>query len=378
MTTYETGISFGVVTTYPPTKCGIANFSRSLVGSLAPPGSAHDVSVVRLVDDPDGDRSPEAAHELVRDADDSTRIAAKVLDQCDVALVQHEFGIYGGPDGEEVVDLVDTLTVPRILIIHTVKDAPTERQRGILERVCATAERVVTLSKSAHRRLLSRYEVDPGKTVDIPHGVQPNTDGPAGSPDGEPTILTWGLLRPGKGLEWAVEAMGLLSDLGARYVIAGQTHPKVVERDGEAYREELAARAEELGADVVFDDRFFDGESLKQLVRSCDVVLLPYITLDQVTSGVLVDALASGRPVVSTPFPHAVELLSGGAGLLVAERDPQATADALRRVLTDQALAESMQKEAGRLARSFAWPAVAARFRSVAAQVLDEKASQSG
>ncbi len=151
-----------------------------------------------------------------------------------------------------------------------------------------------------------------------------------------PRLLTWGLLGPGKGIEWAIDALDLLADLVPRpnYIVAGTTHPKVREHSGEAYREMLVARAAaaDTGGSVIFDDTYRDLNSLTELIQSADLVILPYDSADQVTSGVLVDAVAAGRPVVSTAFPHAVELLASGAGIVVPQRDPEALAAAIRTV----------------------------------------------
>ena len=113
---------------------------------------------------------------------------------------------------------------------------------------------------------------------------------------------------------------------------------------------------------VTFDDTYRDLASLTELIRSADLVVLPYDSEDQVTSGVLVDAVAAGRPVVSTAFPHAVELLGSGAGLVVPQRDPRALADGHpRRRSTDPDLADGMAAEARRLAPDLSWAAVAGR-----------------
>ena len=153
------------------------------------------------------------------------------------------------------------------------------------------------------------------------------------------------------------------------YVIAGATHPKVRERDGETYREMLVERAASSTVDITFDDTYRDLISLTELIQSADLVVLPYDSRDQVTSGVLVDAIAAGRPVVSTAFPHAVELLASGAGIVVPQRDPVALGRAIRSVLTDPSLTSSMEAEARRLAPGLAWSAVANRYVELADQV---------
>ena len=141
-------------------------------------------------------------------------------------------------------------------------------------------------------------------------------------------ILTWGLLGPGKGIERVIDAMASLKDLPGqpRYLIAGRTHPKVLAAEGEAYREALVEQARRLGvaASVSFDPVYRSPADVIALVQSAAVVVLPYDSKDQVTSGVLVDSVASGRPIVATAFPHAVEMLGSGAGTVVDHDDPDA------------------------------------------------------
>ncbi len=360
--------SIGMVSTYPPTQCGLATFSAALIHHLhLSPGS---LGVVQVVDEPDARRGPDVVAQLVNGSPDSAAAAVRLLDGYDVVVVQHEYGIYGGPDGADVLDIVDALTVPTIVVMHTVLQDPTERQRHILLRLLATADVVVTLTHTARRRLIASYGADPAQLVVIPHGAVDH--GPASTvdraPDARPLVLTWGLLGPGKGIEWAIDAMAGLRDLHPRYLVMGRSHPKVVQRDGEAYRDGLAQRARDAGVDdiVELDDRYLSVAELAELVRQADVVLLPYDSREQVTSGVLIEAVAAGRPVVSTAFPHAIELLADGTGLLVPQRDPAALEAALRRVLGEPGLAEELAEQAARKAPDLLWATVADRYRAIA------------
>lgn len=192
-----------------------------------------------------------------------------------------------------------------------------------------------------------------------------------------PLILTWGLIGPGKGIEWAIDAVATLRDLvpRPRYVVAGRTHPKVLANSGDAYRRSLERRVRErhAGSMVEFDNSYRSLDSLEQLIASADVVILPYDSREQATSGVLVDAVAAGRPVVATAFPHAVELLSSGAGLIVDQGDVAAMAFALRRILTEPATAAAMRAEAARLAPTLSWDAVALRYRGLIDSLVDRE-----
>ena len=313
--------------------------------------------------------------ELVRGSARSRAACSELLNRSDVAVIQHEYGIYGGFDGDDVVDIVDGLSVPSIVVAHTVLKNPTPHQRSVLQEIAAMADQVVVMSDAARQRLCRDFVVDRHKVTTISHGAAVPTTS-ALKRSGRPTLLTWGLLGPGKGVERVIEAMGSLKQLNGRprYLIAGRTHPKVLAADGESYRNARAEQAERSGvADAVFFDPHYRGlASLTALVQSAAVVVLPYDSTDQVTSGVLVDAIAAGRPVVATAFPHAVELLGSGAGIVVGHDDRDALASALRRVLADPRVAGAMAAEARRLAPAMAWPVVAKAYLSLAQRLLAE------
>jgi polysaccharide biosynthesis protein PslF len=367
--------AYALLSTYPPTQCGLATFSAALFAHLRGPGD--HVSVVRVLDQPGPEGSvPRAAAEVVHDlVNGSARSAAAAVDviNCfDVAIVQHEYGIYGGPDGQDLVPLLYALRVPIIVVLHTVLARPTTRQRTILEDVIGAASAVVTMTQTARSRLLDIYGTTPAKVFVIPHGAADNRVAAAPRRANHPPMaLTWGLLGPGKGIEHAIDAIALLRDRGLRvgYTVAGQTHPRVLARDGEAYRRSLQARANAHGvADLVrFDARFLPAGALADLIGAADVVVLPYDSLEQVTSGVLIEAVTAGKPVISTTFPHAIEMLSGGAGLLVERQDPAAAASALHRVLKEPGLSARMSRHAADLAPRLLWPAVARSYRELAA-----------
>jgi glycosyltransferase involved in cell wall biosynthesis len=363
--------SFGILSTYPPTACGLATFSVALSGGLMARGA--DVGVVRVTDGT-STTAPNVVGELVNGSAASVGAAADLLNQFQVAVVQHEYGVYGGTDGDEVVEILGNITVPSIVIAHTVLKSPSPHQRAVLVALASLADRVVVMSKGARDRLCGTFDVDPSKVVTIPHGAAVPPRRAATASPGRPTLLTWGLVGPGKGIERVIDAMSFLHDLPERprYLVAGQTHPKVLAAQGEAYRDERIHQAQTngVGGSVMFDGDYRDVPSLVSLVQSCAAVVLPYDSTDQVTSGVLVDAIAAGRPVIATAFPHAVELLASGAGIVVDHDDADGLQRALRRVITDRGLAASMAAEASRLAPSLGWPVVANAYIELAGNVL--------
>ena len=240
----------------------------------------------------------------------------------------------------------------------------------------AKADAVVAMTMTARERLAAGYAVDMTKVCVIAHGA-PALQTTMAEPTfrtGQFTVLTWGLLGPGKGIEWGIEAMAMLRDLPPmpRYMVAGQTHPKVLLHEGDAYRDRLReqVRQAELGSWITFDGHYRNTSALASLVRSADVVLLPYDSTEQVTSGVLIEAVAAGKPVVATQFPHAREVLAGGAGLLVPHRDPAAIAAALRSVITRRDVMTRMAAAASATAPQLLWPVIADQYRELADRLI--------
>ncbi|MEA3214518.1 MAG: polysaccharide biosynthesis protein PslF [Acidimicrobiia bacterium] len=358
---------YAILSTFPPTPCGIATFSRALAGGLA----THGIGVEEVrIGDPDAVGPGHSGASSVEQM-------AEAMNRADVAIVQHEYGLYGGDDGADLLHVLARLTVPTILVAHTVRRSPSPGQKAVLEALADAASAVVVMTEAGQQRLSDHFDLNGAQVVVIPHGAAPAMAAPRqpGATDTtRPTLLTWGLLGPGKGIEWAIDSLALLDDLTPRprYLVVGDTHPKVAATQGERYRGMLVRRARASGVDgsVTFAPGYQSQESLARLLAEATAVVIPYDSRDQVTSGVLVDAVAAGRPVIATAFPHAVELLSSGAGLVVPQRDPVALADAMRRVLTDPDLAAAMAAEATRLAPTLGWPTIAGQYHALAGRVL--------
>jgi glycosyltransferase involved in cell wall biosynthesis len=368
--------SIAFVSTYPPTACGLATFTSSLRGAMAGSRQSEEgLTVMSLVEGEPDSSLPEVAYHHRNGDHASLQLATEVLNHHDVVILQHEYGIFGGPDGEEVLDLMAGLRIPTIVTLHTVLSDPSQRQKEILERIVAMSGRTVVMSYTALRRLTDKYAVDPHKVQMVPHGARASLAGPS-TRSARPVVLTWGLIGPGKGLETAIEAFASLKDVRPlpRYLILGRTHPKVRAVHGDAYLEGLKAKVRSLGLDdvVEFDGRYLDTDSLVTIIRQSDIALLPYVSTEQVTSGVLVEAVAAGKPVVATDFPHAVEMLGTGAGALVPHSDPEAMAMSLRALLTEPGVAARMAQVATSIGATLHWPVVAEKYESIAATLVDD------
>ena len=364
-------LRIGMLSTYPPTLCGLATFSAALRRAWEAEG--HRVDMVRVADDgcaiPVDDR---VAAVLTAGSEASMAGACRALARTDVVVLQHEFGIYGGPDGQEVLRLARALSVPLVVVLHTVPASPSAHQAEILVELARLARWTVVMSDAARVRLVSGYpEIDRSTVVTIPHGAAvPAAWPPFGAEGGRSAgILTWGLLGPGKGIEHVIDAVALLRRRGhgVPYTVAGVTHPKVLAREGEAYRRMLAGRAREQGVGdlVTFDSSYRTPDAMTDFIASSGVVVLPYDSHEQVTSGVLVDSIAAGRPVIATRFPHAVELLGDGAGIVVPHRQPGALADAIHAVTSRPEVLRAMTARARAIAPGLSWSSVADRYAAL-------------
>jgi polysaccharide biosynthesis protein PslF len=355
--------SITFVSTYPPTRCGLARFTRSLRTAIAGNrASGHGLEVLAISPELDG-FPPEVVATIDPDALNFRPAETQW------AIVQHEYGIYGANDGEVVPDLIERLQVPTITVLHTVLERPSLRQQKIINDVAKVSGALVVMSHAAEARLASVYDIGATRVANIPHGGWPKSHRPIRRVRpglDRPVVLSWGLLGPGKGIENAIRALPSLKRLEPKplYVIAGQTHPAVLEKEGEGYRKYLEGLIEDLGVvDMVcFINRYLSDSDLTCLLERASVCLFPYESREQVTSGALVDALMAQVPVVASRFPHAAELLSTGAGLLVEHDDPSAIGDALARFLFDHQALATARSALERIALDLAWPKVARSY----------------
>jgi glycosyltransferase involved in cell wall biosynthesis len=296
-----------------------------------------------------------------------------------VVSVQHEFGIWGGTDGEHVLDFARALRVPSVVTLHTVLRDPSPHQRAVLAELLGIVQETVVMSRSAANLLTERYAVDGRLVSVIPHGVPnvPLVDAATVKPklgiDGRDVILSFGLLGPGKGYELAIDALPTVAAAhpDVLYVIVGATHPDLLRTQGEAYRESLVAEIRRLGMErhVRFVDRFVGRVELTQWLEAADVFVTPYPNMDQIVSGTLSYAMGAGRAIVSTPYTYARELLADGRGVLVPPGSAAAFAEGINSVLGDPELRAAIGRRAHAYSRRMIWSAVGAEYEAVFASL---------
>jgi glycosyltransferase involved in cell wall biosynthesis len=357
-----------------PRLCGLATYTTHVYEALRRCLPGAEVDVYAMVDPGRSYAFPAAVTGTIAQEDrEAYRMAARRIETsgAEMLWVQHEFGIYGGPAGRHLLDLVDRVDIPVRITLHTVLEEPNEDQRAVMDRLIARADTLVVMARKG-REILSRvYGVSPSRILVIPHGVP---DRPYVEPDavkdrfgmaGRKTILTFGLLSPGKGIETMISALPTISAHcpDVLYVVLGATHPHLVAQQGERYREELQSLAQRLGVErqVRFVNGFVGEDELIDRLTAADLYVTPYLNPAQITSGTLAYAVGLGKPVVSTPYVHAAELLAKGHGRLVGFGDVGALARSVTDLLLDDASRDGLSQKAYQLGRSMTWDRVTSR-----------------
>ncbi len=357
---------------YLPRECGIATFTTDLCNALtAEYGDGRLFAIP--VNDPDSsyDYPEQVRLELTQEDIASYERAAEFLNfnGNDLVCLQHEYGIFGGAAGRYILALLRRLKMPLVTTLHTVLREPDVNQRIVLEEISQLSDRLVVMSELAAQLLREVYAV-PGEKIDIiPHGVpempfmDPNYFKDKFGTEGKSVLLTFGLLSPNKGIENVIRSLPaiLARHPNVVYIVSGVTHPHIRRREGERYREELTALAEQLGvsSQLIFNNRFVSAEELVEHVGAADIYVTPYRHEAQVVSGTLAIALGAGKAIISTPYWHAKELLANGRGVLVPFDDPDSIAEAVLRLLENDAERHAMRKRAYLHSRNTTWPKTA-------------------
>ena len=376
--------------TYSPKQCGIATFSKNLRDNLTRLGERTSIAAVS---DPYFTYTyPDEVSYVIRQnkIEDyaSTANAINKNSGIDLVIIQHEYGIYGGADGEYLLEFTARLKKPYLLVTHTILPFPTANEKVVLSALCRQAAAVVCMTKTSSSMLSRVYGAAPEKVYIIHHGV------PAFKTqdrkllkqeygfEGRELITTFGLIGPGKGIEIGIRALKrlVMKHKNLMYLIVGRTHPMLVEHEGEQhgdqYRETLIELVRRLGMQdhVEFVNKFLEPEELGEYLYMTDVYLSPYPDLNQAISGTLAYALGCGRAIVSTPYLYALEMLSQGQrGLVADDTTTEALAELLDRVLSEPDLKLRLEKRAALLGAKIKWPYIAKQYANLAESVLKSK-----
>ena len=375
-----------VVGNYLPRHCGIATFTTDLCDAIHAEFGTVELLALPVNDTEEGYLYPDRVRfELAEDNLASYRQAADFLNFSNVDLVclQHEYGIFGGRAGAHILELLRRLQMPVVTTLHTVLRDPDPDQRAVMEEIATLSDRMIVMSRQSADILQETFRV-PGEKIDlIPHGIPdlPFTDPSfykdAFGTEGKEVLLTFGLLSPNKGIENVIKAMpGIISrHSNVVYMVSGVTHPHILRREGDKYREYLEKLAKDLGveANVIFRNRFVSPQEMVELIGAADIYITPYKHKAQVVSGTLAYALSAGKAIISTPYLHAIELLDDERGVLVPFDDSEAIAAKTTELLDNNTARHAMRKRAYLYARDMVWNRVAQKYMKSFERIYNER-----
>jgi len=375
-----------VVGNYLPRRCGIATFTTDLCDAIHAEYSTAELLVLPVNDTEEGYSYPTRVRfELSEDNLASYRQAADFLNFSNVDLVclQHEYGIFGGRAGGHILELLRRLQMPFITTLHTVLRDPNPDQRAVMEEIATLSDRLIIMSQNSAEILRDVFHVPSEKIDLIPHGIpdlpftDPNFYKDGFGTEGKKVLLTFGLLSPNKGIENVIQALPKILSRHSNviYMVSGVTHPHILRREGDKYRQYLQNLAKELGveANVMFRNRFVSPEEMVELIGAADIYITPYKHKAQVVSGTLAYALSAGKAIISTPYLHAIELLDGERGALVPFDDPEAIAVKTIALLDDETGRHAMRKRAYLYARDMVWNRAAQKYMKSFVSIYNER-----
>lgn len=385
---------------YPPRECGIGTFTYDLVNAYDAIDPSR-LSIVIAVNDY-GQMYDYDLHDYqgrvryqidTEDVESYVEVADAVnRSRIQVVNIQHEYGLFGGPDGEYILQFMRRVRQPIVLTMHTVLPEPTGHFQEVTQQLLNEASAVIVLARSALPMILNNYVVPAARIHVVPHGIPNFTRKEAirrrtkkllGFGD-RPILSTFGLIGPSKAIEYVIEALPeiVVHHPKALYVVIGETHPNIRRSEGESYRNKLIELARSLGVEkhVRFNNRFLTNSELIRYLAATDVYIMAYLDKDQIVSGTLAYAVGCGKAVVATPFTYAQEMLSDGRGILVPFKDPEAIGNAVTNLLSDRKGLLAMEEKAYKFSRPMTWPNVARiyldLFRSAAFSRVPVHAAQ--
>lgn len=376
------------VSTYPPRQCGIATFSSDLTNAFEQMfGQSVNAKIVAI-------NLTEVSHFTYSDKvilqisqprkEDYLKAAEELnrLKQVRLVSIQHEFGIFGGKYGSHLLTFMKNFHKPIVTTFHSVVPSPDEKMKTVVQMIMKYSHGIVVMTRSSKEILRKDYELDPNKIQVIPHGIHSvpyRTSVRAKSAlrlAGRTTLSTFGFLSSGKGVEYVIEALPKVVNKfpNVRFLIAGVTHPAVLEREGEAYRNYLTKRVKKLGLvnHVLFYNTYFDIDKLLQFLEATDIYICPSLDPNQAVSGTLSYALGSGRPVISTAFSQAKQDITREVGFLVGFKKPNAFAKTIIKLLGNDHLRMQMGKSAYFRTRHMIWENVALSYLKYFSQFVPE------
>ncbi len=384
----ETSKKVCLLSTYPPRKCGIAVFTEDLVDAIDLYGDSVSSNVIAVNENSSSYSYDERVEWQIRhnNEGDYIKVAEEVnSSDIDVVNIQHEFGIFGGEWGSHILSFLETLKKPVVTTLHTLQPDFEPEGLRVLKQILSRSNAIVVISNAAIG-ILAQLGISFEKINVIPHGC-PNIPfipsdyiKPSLGLKNRTVLCTFGLISRGKGIEYAIQALPpiVAKHPEVIYLIVGETHPVVKRNEGEKYRRMLLEQVKELGLEnhVLFQNRFLSKMELIRYLQATDIYITPYPGTNQISSGTLINALAAGRAVVSTPYLHAKEVLNNGRGILCDFKNSASIADAVETLLSNQSLKMEVETKAYEYSRSFIWSRVAKKYAELFNLISEHKVEE--
>ncbi len=358
------------VSSYVPRKCGIATYTRDLVTEVLAQGNL--VSVIAM-ENPAilNSYSSPVEHVINQNSKkDYVRLAQKVnTDSTDLVHIQHEFGLFGGRDGDYLLSFARTLIKPMMVTFHTVLLTPTKSQKYIITELARLAKKVIVMDKIAKDRLVSVYGLNLSDITIILHGaplvVKTNNHEAKKSLHLADAfiMLANNLLSRNKGIEYGIEAVAkaIKHIPNLIFLVVGETHPLVKNGEGESYRTELKSLVKKLGLEksVIFVNEYVSLDLLKTYLSAADVYITPYLDPQQTSSGTLSYAIGAGKVCIATEYVYAKEMLANNKGIIVPFRDSDSIAAALRDIYDHPQKKHQLEINTSVVSKDMSWSSVA-------------------
>lgn len=348
------------ITSYPNRECGIATYSQDLLKAIQVKfGKTYSLKVCALEDNEKEYRYPQEVKYVLQTTDLMRyyAMAQKINEDKSVRLVvvQHEFGLFGGACGDYYLKLLSLLEKPVITNFHTVLPNPDEKRKADITTIASISKAIIVMTETSAVILQKEYGVASDKIQVIHHGTHlVKANGPNLKNDkyhfGDRFVFsTFGLLNSGKCIETALDALPTIINKfpNILYLIIGKTHPNVKATEGEKYRNFLEEKVVSLGLQghVKFIDKYLELDDLLAYLQRTNIYLFTSKDPFQAVSGTFSYAMASGCPIISTPIPHAKEMLESGSGIIVDFQNPAELAQEVIRLLYDPILLEEMRSK---------------------------------
>jgi len=363
----NTRINVAFLSTYPPRECGLATFTQDLINALDKLNVPIKTSVISVNNNIQYSYDDKVVMQIEQNEEQDYSRAAEFINNSDVDILvlEHEYGIFGGEYGKYIIKLFDKIKKPVVSTLHTILPSPLKEQKEILQTIGQKSSKIVAMAGNTESLLENVYNIDKTKIEIIHHGVPAIKVKPReelkkefGFED-KFVISTFGLISPGKGLEYGIKAVSKVvqKHKNVIYLILGQTHPCIIKEQGEEYRRKLENLVNELNINdnIKFVNKYLDKEEIITYLQMSDAYMTPYLGKDQAVSGTLAYAVGYGRVVVSTPYSYAKEMLSEGRGMLAEFNDENSLAECLNFIIENPEKRIEMEQKTKELGIRIMW-----------------------